>query len=166
MSDFLRRMRTAVDAFARAWRDGPSAVPQASSIPIVEGPRITFADANASPENPATWLAVFEMSVERATPVSRKVLETIGERAGQYSADTFLSTDAERARFLRWLRPRPGLTSALADMRASGLLGRIFPSYYGAASRTGTSSAPPGDDHPIAAVAYLENLPREATLTG
>src|SRR5262249_38279502 len=85
--NFLSRMRTAVDASARAGRDEPAASPRATSAQVVGGPRITFADANASADVPATWLAVFELSVERATPVSREVLDTIRERAGKYEAE-------------------------------------------------------------------------------
>ena len=78
---------------------------------------------------PAEWLRVFEAAVSRNVPVADDALALM-ERELQihnYAPEVFHPTPEHRQRVVQFLRPRPGLSARLSEMRDCGLLGAIFP---------------------------------------
>ncbi len=80
-----------------------------------------------SANDPRTWLALFEVAVTQNVPVSADAIAAIKRAAPTVSPEALLPDDGSRQRFLRWLRPRSGLSGRLAEMHASGLLAVLFP---------------------------------------
>jgi [protein-PII] uridylyltransferase len=94
---------------------------------VVEG--ITFADAAKASAAPARWLRLFDAAVSRNVPAADDALALI-ERELQknaYPPEAFHPTSDDRARILQFMRPRPGLSARLSEMRDCGLLGAILP---------------------------------------
>jgi UTP:GlnB (protein PII) uridylyltransferase len=155
MSNYLERARMALGAFAQAWRGqsppAPSPGADAEASRADEG--ISFADAGCSPADPRSWLALFEVAVAQNVPVSHGALEAIRQAAPHVSPQALLPDDGSRRRFLRWLRPRSGLSGRLMEMHASGLLAVLFPELGPIA-------------HAARAIGVLERLPYQATVAG
>ncbi len=133
MTGFFRDARSVTRALGRVRR---AAVPPAP-IPIrlvgenlmwvVEG--ITFRDPAKAAASPAEWLLAFEAAVSRNVPVADDALAMM-EREQQvhnYPPQVFHPTPAHQQRILQFMRPRPGLSARLSEMRDCGLLGAIFP---------------------------------------
>jgi UTP:GlnB (protein PII) uridylyltransferase len=152
MSGFIERTRAALRAFAQAWRGGPGG---AGGAGVARGANegITFAGASASPSDPRSWLAVFEVAVAQGEPVSATVIDTIRTASGGLTIDMLLPDDRAKQRLIAWLRPRPGLAARLADMHGSGMLTAIFPELKTIAA-------------PARAIAIIEKLPSQATMSG
>jgi [protein-PII] uridylyltransferase len=150
MSDYFQRTRTALRAFAQAWR-GDQSHAGVERHAVVGG--VTFVDAGASAAEPSSWLRVFEAAVARNAPVSEEAMGTIRQSIGSSAPDTFLRTDRDRQHFVRFLFPRPGLSARLADMEGCGLLRAMFPELAQMS-------------HALLAIRHLEQLPGEATLSG
>ena len=108
--------------------------PTTDSTPIGDdllrrGDEISFTDGTRASLRPRTWLAVFEAALDQDSAVSDQVLTCIERHGDRYSPEQFFPATAERNRWLRVLRPRPGLYARLSEMHASGLLGRMFPEF-------------------------------------
>jgi UTP:GlnB (protein PII) uridylyltransferase len=157
MSNYLERAKTALGAFAQAWR-GQGPAPPAPSPGADAGPPraddgISFADAGCSARDPRSWLALFEVAVAQNVPVSPDALEAIRQAAPHVSPEALLPDDGSRQRFLRWLRPRSGLSGRLMEMHAAGVLAVLFPELGPIA-------------HAARAIGVLERLPYQATVAG
>ena len=158
MSDFIQRSRTAIKAFAQAWRGqapagataSPGAAPGDAARPA-EG--LTFADTGGSVTAPRSWLALFEVALSQNVPVSPDAIAAMKQASPTVSPEALLPDDGSRQRFLRWLRPRPGLSGRLAEMHAAGLLNVLFPELGPVA-------------HATRAISVLERLPYQATVAG
>ncbi len=133
MTDYFRDARCVTRALGRVRR---AAMPPAPTpirligenlMWVVEG--ITFADSAKAVAAPADWMRVFEAALSRNVRVADDALALI-ERELQkhsYQPDVFLPTADYRQRILQFMRPRPGLSARLSEMRDCGLLGAIFP---------------------------------------
>jgi [protein-PII] uridylyltransferase len=133
MTDYFRDARSVTRALGRVRRAAMPPVPTPIRLIgenlmwVVEG--ITFADAAKAAQAPADWLRVFEAAVSRNVRVADDALALI-ERELQkhpYEPDAFHPTADHKARVLQFMRPRPGLSARLGEMRDCGLLGAIFP---------------------------------------
>jgi len=133
MTDYFRDARSVTRALGRVRRAAlpPPPIPirlvGENLMCVVEG--ITFADFAKAAAAPAEWLRAFEAAVSRNVPVADDALALI-ERELQrhaYPPDVLHPTGAHKVRILNFLRPRPGLSARLGEMRDCGLLGAIFP---------------------------------------
>jgi [protein-PII] uridylyltransferase len=133
MTDFFRDARSVTRALGRVRRAAlpPPPVPirfvGENLVWVVEG--ITFADGASAVASPAEWLRVFEAAVSRSVPVADDALALM-EREQQvhgYLPEQFHPTADHRQRIIQFLRPRPGLSARLSEMRDCGLLGAMFP---------------------------------------
>jgi [protein-PII] uridylyltransferase len=135
MTDYFRHARTVTRVLGRV-RRAAKPVPATpirfigeNLIWVVEG--VTFADKAKAIEFPVSWLRAFEAAVTRNVPVADEALALM-ERELEISRlqpDSFLPGPAHKQRFVQFLRPRPGLSARLAEMRDCGLLGTIFPEF-------------------------------------
>ena len=133
MTDYFKDARSVTRALGRVRR---AALPPAPTpirligenlMWVVEG--ITFADAATAIAAPAEWLRVFDAAVSRNVPVADDALALM-EREQQkhnYPPEVFHPTPEHQHRILQFMRPRPGLSARLSEMRDCGLLGAIFP---------------------------------------
>jgi [protein-PII] uridylyltransferase len=133
MTDYFKDARNVTRALGRLRRAAipPPATPIRligdNLMWVVEG--ITFRDAVKAANSPAEWLAAFEAAVSRSVPVADDALALI-EREQQisgYTPEVFHPTLEHRQRLMQFLRPRPGLSARLSEMRDCGLLGAILP---------------------------------------
>jgi [protein-PII] uridylyltransferase len=133
MTDYFRDARSVTRALARVRRvvlpppPTPIRLVGDNLMCVVEG--ITFADFSKAAVEPAEWLPAFEAAVARNVPVADDALALIERQLQQhsYAPDVFHPTGAHQVRILQFLRPRPGLSARLSEMRDCGLLGAIFP---------------------------------------
>jgi [protein-PII] uridylyltransferase len=145
MPDYLDRARVAIrNLFAGA----PTAV--------AGDARVVFPDAERAAGDPTAWLALFEEAIERNTPIAAASEELIRAQTAQFTGEAMLWGPINRNRFLALLRPRPGLSLGLAQMRATGILGVLMPEFY----RAGTET------HSLAAIANLERIVGQSDLSG
>ncbi len=133
MTDYFRDARSVTRALGRVRRAALPPTPTPIRLVgenlmcVVEG--ITFADFSKAVAAPEEWLSAFEAAVSRNVPVADDALAMI-ERVQQkqsYPPETFLPTTTQQIRLLHFMRPRPGLSARLGEMRDCGLLGAIFP---------------------------------------
>ena len=133
MTDYFRDARSVTRALARVRRAAmpppptPIRLVGENLMCVVEG--ITFVDFAKAAAEPGEWLNAFDAAVARDVPVADDALAHI-ERELQkhdYPPDVFYPTGGHRIRLLQFLRPRPGLSARLSEMRDCGLLGAIFP---------------------------------------
>jgi [protein-PII] uridylyltransferase len=135
MTDYFRHARTVTRVLGRVRR---AAKPVAATpirfigenlIWVVEG--VTFADKAKAIEFPVSWLRAFEAAVTRNVPVADEALALMEREleTARHAPDAFLPGEAHKQRFVQFLRPRPGLSARLAEMRDCGLLGTIFPEF-------------------------------------
>jgi len=133
MTDYFKDARSVTRALGRVRRAAvpPPATPITligeNLMWVVEG--VTFADAATAIAAPAEWLRAFEAAVSRNVPVADDALALM-EREQQlknYEPEVFHPTADHRQRLLQFLRPRPGLSARLGEMRDCGLLGAILP---------------------------------------
>ena len=133
MTDYFRDARSVTRALARVRRAAMPPTPTPIRLVgenlmcVVEG--ITFVDFSKAAAAPAEWLSAFDAAVSRNVPVADDALALI-EREQQthnYPPEVFHPTAGHRIRLLHFLRPRPGLSARLSEMRDCGLLGAIFP---------------------------------------
>jgi [protein-PII] uridylyltransferase len=133
MTDYFKDARSVTRALGRVRRAAlpPEPTPirliGENLMCVVEG--ITFADAQAALAAPAEWLRVFEAAVSRNVPVADDALALM-EREQQkrnYAPEVFYPTPEHQRRVLQFMRPRPGLSARLGEMRDCGLLGAMFP---------------------------------------
>ena len=135
MTDYFRHARTVTRVLGRVRRAAHPATPTPIRLIgenlmwVVEG--ITFADEAKAVGAPASWLRAFEAAVSRSVPVADEALALMEreQELGRYTPDVLLPTAADRQRLVQFLRPRPGLSARLAEMRDCGLLGAIFPEF-------------------------------------
>jgi [protein-PII] uridylyltransferase len=133
MTDYFRDARSVTRALARVRRVASPPPPTPIRLIgenlmwVVEG--ITFADAAAASGAPAEWLRAFEAAVSRNVPVADDALALIEreQQVNQHPPEVFHPTAEHRQRIVQFLRPRPGLSARLSEMRDCGLLGAIFP---------------------------------------
>jgi [protein-PII] uridylyltransferase len=133
MTDYFKDARSVTRALGRVRR---AALPPAPTpirligenlMWVVEG--ITFADAAIAASAPEEWLRVFDAAVSRNVPVSDDSLALM-EREQQrrmYTPEMFYPTPAHQQRVVQFMRPRPGLSARLSEMRDCGLLGAMLP---------------------------------------
>ena len=135
MTDYFRHARSVARVLGRVRR---AAKPVAATpirfigenlIWVVEG--VTFADKAKAIEYPVSWLRAFDAAVTRNVPVADEALALMERELelGKHTLDALLPSHAHKERFLQFLRPRPGLSARLAEMRDCGLLGTIFPEF-------------------------------------
>ncbi len=133
MTDYFKDARSVTRALGRVRRAAlpPEPTPirliGENLMWVVEG--ITFADTQTALAAPADWLLAFDAAVSRNVPVADDALALI-EREQQkrhYAPEVFHSTLEHQRRLLQFMRPRPGLSARLSEMRDCGLLGAIFP---------------------------------------
>jgi [protein-PII] uridylyltransferase len=133
MTDYFRDARSVMRALGRVRRVAmpPAATPirliGENLMGVVEG--ITFIDTATAAAAPVSWLRAFEAAVSRNLPVADDALALI-EREQQgsgYPPETFHPTEHDRQQLVQFLRPRPGLSARLSEMRDCGLLGAMFP---------------------------------------
>jgi [protein-PII] uridylyltransferase len=133
MTDYFRHARTVTRVLGRVRRASKPAPATPirfigeNLIWVVEG--ITFADKAEAVAHPLSWLNAFEAAVSRNVPVADEALALMEREVSQYTPDTFLPNLVQKQRFVQFLRPRPGLSARLAEMRDCGLLGTIFPEF-------------------------------------
>jgi [protein-PII] uridylyltransferase len=133
MTDYFRDARSVTRALARVRRvvlpppPTPIRLVGDNLMCVVEG--ITFADFAKAAVAPAEWLPAFEAAVARNVPVADDALALIERQLQQhnFAPEVFHPTGAHQVRILQFLRPRPGLSARLSEMRDCGLLGAIFP---------------------------------------
>jgi [protein-PII] uridylyltransferase len=141
MTDYFKHARSVTRALGRVRR--AAMPPQPTPIRligenlmwVVEG--IAFGDAAWAVAHPASWIGAFEAAVSRNVPVSDDALALIERELEihQYRPETFHPTDEDRLRIVQFLRPRPGLSARLSEMRDCGLLGAIFLEFNEIANR-------------------------------
>jgi [protein-PII] uridylyltransferase len=133
MTDYFKDARSVTRALGRVRRAALPPEPTPIQLIgenvmwVVEG--ITFADTQAALAAPADWLLAFDAAVSRNVPVADDALALM-EREQQrrnYAPEVFHSTPEHQRRLLQFMRPRPGLSARLSEMRDCGLLGAIFP---------------------------------------
>jgi [protein-PII] uridylyltransferase len=135
MTDYFRHARTVTRVLGRVRRAAQPASPTPIRLIgenlmwVVEG--ITFADAATAARFPASWLRVFEAAASRNVPVADEALALMEreQELHRYTPDTFLATPTHQQLLVQFLRPRPGLSARLAEMRDCGVLGAIFPEF-------------------------------------
>ena len=133
MTDYFRDARSVTRALGRVRRAAMPPPPTPirligeNLMVVVEG--VTFSDAASAGAAPAEWLRAFEAAVSRNVPVADDALAVIEreQHLHNYSPETFIPTADHRQRLLQFLRPRPGLSARLGEMRDCGLLGAMFP---------------------------------------
>ena len=160
MTDYLARARAAFRRLLGAGQPA-TAVTTVSSVPLADNlalvdDRIGFANSDRAAEDPSAWLTLLEAALERNLPISDSAIDLLRAQTRQLSADTMLWGSVERSRFLSLLRPRPGLSLRLWEMRSCGVLAVLFPGFF----TDGT------DTHSLAAVANLERLLGQSDLPG
>jgi [protein-PII] uridylyltransferase len=96
---------------------------------------VEFVEPEKAANEPATWLAAFEVALDRGIPVGDNALSLIERRGGRYALVDFLPTTSDRQRVVRLLRPRQGLYARLSEMHDCGLLGRLLPGFSKISSR-------------------------------
>jgi [protein-PII] uridylyltransferase len=132
MTDYFKHARRVTRALGRVRRAAlpppptPIRLIGENLMWVVEG--ITFADAQAAAGNPASWTQLFDAAVSRNVPVADDALALIEREQDthHYAPDVFHPFADDRLRIVQFLRPRPGLSARLSEMRDCGLLGAIF----------------------------------------
>src|SRR5436309_10253277 len=135
MTDYFRRARTVTRVLGRVRRAAKPAPPTPLRLVgenlmwVVEG--ITFADMTQAAAFPVSWLRAFEAAASRNVPVADEALALMEreQESHRYPPDTFLPSGAHKQRLVQFLRPRPGLSARLGEMRDCGLLGALFPEF-------------------------------------
>jgi [protein-PII] uridylyltransferase len=160
MTDYLTRARVAFRRLLGAGQPTTtvttvSSVPLQSNLTLVDG-RIGFANPDRAAEDPSSWLTLLETTLEQNLPIADTAIDLLRAQTRQLSADTMLWGSVERSRFLSLLRPRPGLSQRLSEMRACGVLAALCPGFYAEGTET----------HGLAAVANLERLLGQSDLSG
>ncbi len=133
MTDYFKDARSVTRALGRVRRAAvpPPATPirliGENLMWVVEG--ITFVDPGVAIASPPDWLRAFEAAVSRNVPVADDALALMEREQQQknYEPEAFYPTAEHRQRLMQFLRPRPGLSARLGEMRDCGLLGAIFP---------------------------------------
>ena len=126
MSDYFRHAR-AVDRSLR-WALRAAPMPIGPNL-VRAGDEIRFTDSREAADRPESWLGVFEAALESGCGVSDQALTLVQRHVGRFTPDAFFPTPADRAKLLRFLRPRAGLYTRLAEMHDIGLLGQMFPEF-------------------------------------
>jgi [protein-PII] uridylyltransferase len=132
MTDYFKHARSVTRALGRVRRAALPPTPTPIRLIgenlmwVVEG--ITFANAAKAAANPASWIALFDAAVSRNVPAADDALALIEreQETHHYPPDAFHPTDDHRQHIVQFLRPRPGLSARLSEMRDCGLLGAIF----------------------------------------
>lgn len=133
MTDYFRDARGVTRALERVRRAAQPPAPTPIRLIgenlmwVVEG--INFVDTAKAAAAPAEWLRAFEAAVSRNVAVADDALAVI-EREQQrhnHGPEVFHPTPEDQRRILQFMRPRPGLSARLSEMRDCGLLGAIFP---------------------------------------
>jgi [protein-PII] uridylyltransferase len=135
MTDYFRHARTVSRVLGRVRRAAKPIAPipirfiGENLIWVVEG--VTFANPAKAIEHPVSWLRAFDAAVTRNVPVADEALALMEHEleTARHPPATFLPTPAHKQRFIQFLRPRPGLSARLVEMRDCGLLGTLFPEF-------------------------------------
>jgi [protein-PII] uridylyltransferase len=133
MTDYFKHARSVTRALNRVRRVAMPPAPTPIRLIgenlmwVVEG--ITFVDNAKAAASPASWLRAFEAAVSRNVPVADEALALVEreQQVNTYAPEVFHPTEEDRQRVVQFLRPRPGLSARLSEMRDCGMLGAIFP---------------------------------------
>src|SRR5262249_6168211 len=87
---------------------------------------VTFVDLAKAAAEPATWFEAFIAAAMRNLPIDPEALAVIESHATDGAVASLMRIDGAR-QVIELLRPRPGLSQRLAEMRGCGLLGHLFP---------------------------------------
>ena len=144
---------------------GGRPAPQAAASPAVSVPiggdlvftdgRVAFAYPDRAATDATAWLDLLDAALERNAPIAASALDALRGQAGRRSAETLLGGREERSRLIGLLRPRPGLSARLQELRACGLLGALLPEFYADGAET----------HSLAAIGNLERLLEQSDLS-
>ena len=96
---------------------------------------IRFIDRHRASREPHTWLALFQAAIDRETTITDDSLALIQQDAHGYNVPDYFRTDADRAAFLAFLKPRTGLYARLTELHDCGMLGQMVPEFQAIASR-------------------------------
>ena len=137
MTDYFRHARSVTRVLGRVRRAAKPAAADADQAdrrePDLGGRRHHVRRQGARRRRyPVSWLRVFDAAVSRNVPGGRRGAGADGARAGSRAATRPTRSCrpvTHRQRFVQFLRPRPGLSARLAEMRDCGLLGAIFPEF-------------------------------------
>jgi [protein-PII] uridylyltransferase len=132
MTDYFKHARSVTRALGRVRRAAmpPPPIPirliGENLMWVVEG--IAFRDTARAVAHPASWLDAFEAAVSRNVPVADDALALVERELAihHYRPEVFHPANEDRLRIVQFLRPRPGLSARLSEMRDCGLLGAIF----------------------------------------
>jgi hypothetical protein len=130
-------------------------VPIGDDFAMADG-AITFRDLDRAGSDPRSWLRLFEAALDRKLPISNAALELVRAQATHLTAETMLWGAVECRRFVSLLRPRPGLSARLLQLRDAGVLAVLCPDFY----RDGS------DGHNFAAIGAVERLIDATDLSG
>src|SRR5262245_46895428 len=135
MADYLTRARALVQSLF----GGPGASPPAVAAPepvgdnlVIASGTLRFADP-ARASDPASWLEAFSLAVARNVPIDRQALALVGDVVKKSASTNLLSPERNREWLLDFLRPRPGLSRSLTQMRDCRLLACLLPGVPSAA---------------------------------
>jgi [protein-PII] uridylyltransferase len=166
MTNYLRRAQSALHDLLRGRREAPpepstpapslsspsaAAVPAGDNLVAGEG-GVSFVDPATAAAEPLAWLDALEAALVRNIPLSDSALAILTEQASRLPADALLPDERARRRLLELLRPRPGLSTRLGELRRTGLLGAIVPTT--------------ADAHALATIRILEQLRSDTSQTG
>lgn len=140
MGTYFRHARNVVSALDRVRRlAGPSGV-DTTRVALGLNMELTaeglgFVDPQRAASEPASWLHVFEASLDHGVRVADEALDIFERNASRYSPLAFVPAPEDRRRLQRFFQPRPGLYARLSDMHDCGLLSRLFPEFQAIACR-------------------------------
>lgn len=165
MGAYFRRARVVARALHRTRRAVCASQPERPRESLGDNLELTrfgvgFADERRAAADPASWLRVFELALQRGLPVADRAL-TLFERYGaRHAAADYLDGPAGRRRLLDFLRPRPGLYDRLSEMNDCGLLERVLPEFQAISCRVIRDfyHKYTVDEHTLLAVRGIERL--------
>ena len=170
MGTYFRHARTIARELTRAQRGARAPVESAPATPVgrhfeIGSDGIRFADPAAAAARPSLWIEIFRLALADGCPVSEQALDTIERSVGQFTADDFAGTEAERQQIRALFYPRPGLYARLSEMHDCGLLNRILPEFQGIHCRVirDFHHKYTVDEHTLLTIRGLESLWNPAT---
>jgi [protein-PII] uridylyltransferase len=136
MSVYFRHARTIARELTRAQRAARLPADTAPATHVgrhfeIAADGLRFADPATAASRPSLWPEIFRLALADGCPVSEQALDCIEQNLGQFSADDFAGTEAERQQIRALFYPRPGLYARLSEMHDCGLLNKIVPEFAG-----------------------------------
>ena len=165
MGEYFRHAR-AIDRSLR-WALRAAGTPVGPNL-LRAADGVRFVNPRQAAARPETWLELFQAAIEGGCPVSDHALSLVQQSAGQFTADQFFPTAAHRARFVKFLKPRPGLYARLCEMHEAGLLGQMLPEFKAINCRVVRDfhHKYTVDEHTLLTIRKLERLTEEGPQQG